>query len=148
MRISAELDELKIERPIDEVFAFLSNLENRPSYGMSAKTVKDTGGPVSVGTVYREETKAMRRTMSHQTEVTSLDPPTGLTYSTRFENGMTGQARFTLTPTEGETLMKGAVDMEMPKVPQLFAPFFSRQAKRHMTRRFQTFKELVEGSTS
>jgi hypothetical protein len=43
-----------INRSIQDVFEFISQMENSPLWGRAAKTTKDSDGPVSVGTVFLE----------------------------------------------------------------------------------------------
>lgn len=88
MRMSIQLDGVVIDRPIEDVFAFVSNFENSPLWGRTIKTVKDSDGPIAVGTTFSEEAKIMGRTMRHESEVTEFDPPTRFFYSNRFENGI------------------------------------------------------------
>ena len=83
MRMSVQLDGPVIDRPIEDVFAFFSNFENSPLWGRTIKTVKDSDGPVAVGTVFREEAKLMGRQVKHQSEVTEFDPPRMLSYTNR-----------------------------------------------------------------
>src|SRR5680860_1259758 len=125
MRMSVQLDGPVINRPVEDVFAFVSNFENSPLWGRTIKTVKDSEGPVSVGTVFREEAKIMGRQVKHQSEVSEFEPPTRFFYTNRFENGMTELARITFEKVDGGTRMHLAADVEMVRVPQVLAPFYS-----------------------
>jgi uncharacterized membrane protein len=50
-----------IKRPIEEVFAFVSNFENSPLYGRTLKSTKVSDGPISVGSIFHEVEKMMGR---------------------------------------------------------------------------------------
>ena len=48
-------DTLAIRRPVDDVFAFLADFENIPTWNYAiAQTKKTSPGPVGVGTTYRQ----------------------------------------------------------------------------------------------
>jgi uncharacterized membrane protein len=47
-------ESIEIKRPIEDVFAFASNMENSPLYGRTIKTTKVSSGPISAGTDFRE----------------------------------------------------------------------------------------------
>ena len=52
MRISVRIEGPVINRSIEDVFKFISEMENSPRWGRAAKTAKESDGPVSVGTVF------------------------------------------------------------------------------------------------
>ena len=142
--MSIQLEGVVIDRPIEDVFAFFSNFENSPLWGRTIKTVKDSDGPISVGTRFREEAKIMGRTMKHESEVTEFDPPKRFFYSNRFENGISEQARFTFESVEGGTRMNPAADVEMKGVPQMLAPLFSLVMKTFVRSLLNNLKEVLE----
>jgi uncharacterized protein YndB with AHSA1/START domain len=144
MRVLVQLDGPVIKCPIEDVFAFTSNLENSPLWGRTKETVKDSDGPVSVGTVFREEAKILGREVKHQSEITELDPPTKFFYTNRFENGTTERARMTLETVDEGTRVKLVALVEMRRVPQMFAPFFSLFVERRMRSLLEKLKEALE----
>ena len=67
-----------ITRPIEEVFAFLSDLENIPKWNYAiVETRKVSEGPVGQGTVYRQVRSVPNRS-EERLEVTALTPPSHL----------------------------------------------------------------------
>ncbi|HEY8202444.1 MAG TPA: SRPBCC family protein [Actinomycetota bacterium] len=51
-----------IERPAEDVFAFLADFENVPTWNYAvAETTKTSPGPVGVGTIYRQTRSTPRR---------------------------------------------------------------------------------------
>ena len=67
-----------ITRPIEEVFAFLSDLENVPKWNYAiVETRKVSEGPVGQGTVYRQVRSVPNRS-EERLEVTALTPPSHL----------------------------------------------------------------------
>jgi uncharacterized protein YndB with AHSA1/START domain len=72
---------LKIEsttlfsRPIEEVFAVLSNLENNPKWSSAFLEVKKTSqGSIGVGTTWRAIQRAFGRGLESEVEVTEYEP--------------------------------------------------------------------------
>ena len=68
--------ELKIHRPVDEVFAFVADERNEPPYNPRLHRVqKITPGPVALGTVFRAETTTLGRTVAMTIEITAYERP-------------------------------------------------------------------------
>jgi Polyketide cyclase / dehydrase and lipid transport len=67
-----------IGRSIEDVFVFLSNLENVPKWNYAiVETRKASEGPVGVGTVYHQGRSVPSRSQE-RLEVTAYDPPRNL----------------------------------------------------------------------
>jgi uncharacterized protein YndB with AHSA1/START domain len=64
-----------IARPIEDVFAFLSDLENVPKWNYAiVETRKVSEGPIGVGTTYHQVRSVPSRS-EERLEVTAYDPP-------------------------------------------------------------------------
>ena len=64
-----------IARPIEDVFAFLSDLENIPKWNYAiVETRKVSEGPVGVGTIYRQVRSVPSRS-EERLEITTYNPP-------------------------------------------------------------------------
>jgi uncharacterized protein YndB with AHSA1/START domain len=73
-----------IDRPIDEVFAFLADGENDKRF--SARIVeiaKTTDGPPGLGTVYASTAKDGPMTAKHEFELTAFEPPSTIRWTER-----------------------------------------------------------------
>ena len=72
--ISFELGIL-IDRPVEDVFAFISNPMNLPKWqSMVAKVEPVSSGPVGVGSKFKLNTEVMGRKMEGVLEITDFDP--------------------------------------------------------------------------
>jgi len=61
---------IRVDRPIAEVFAFLSDLENIPKWNYYVLEVtKLSNGPIAVGTIYHQ----VRKTDEQELRITDLD---------------------------------------------------------------------------
>ena len=89
-----------IERPIDEVFAFLADGTNDPKFSPRVQEIsKTTDGPIAVGTVFESKVKDAGMTTRRKFEVTELHAPTRIRWSERSKNMIT-------VPTGGYDLEK------------------------------------------
>ncbi len=71
-----------IERPAEDVFAFLADFENVPTWNYAIEeTTKTSSGPVGVGTIYRQ-TRSIPRRSEEGFEVTPTvaHPPKVMTH--------------------------------------------------------------------
>ncbi len=79
-----------IDRPIDEVFAFLAAGTNDPKFSPRVLEIrKATDGPVGVGTVFESRVKDAGMTTSRRFELTELEPPTLIRWTERSKNMIT-----------------------------------------------------------
>ena len=133
-----------IGRPVEDVFAFFSNMENSPRWGRTLKTKKDTEGPISVGTVFREESKIMGKVVDLRTEVVEYNPPTNFSYSGSFSSGIEEHASVTFESVGNDTRFTIIAEAEMGKIAQLLSPIFSRVMKRQVTALFGNLRRVLE----
>jgi hypothetical protein len=79
-----------VDRPIDEVFAFLAEGTNDPKFSPRVlKIEKEPPGPSAVGTVFVSRVKDAGMTTDRRFELTGLDAPTTLRWSERSKNVVT-----------------------------------------------------------
>jgi carbon monoxide dehydrogenase subunit G len=79
-----------IDRPIDEVFAFLADGTNDPKFSPRVQEIrKTTDGPVAVGTVFESTVKDAGMTTQRKFEVTDVQAPTRIRWSERSKNMIT-----------------------------------------------------------
>src|SRR5512143_291695 len=64
-----------INRPVEEVFAFLSDFENNPKWqSTSVEARKISEGPVGAGTTYQAVTTILGRRINSEQEITQYEP--------------------------------------------------------------------------
>ncbi len=132
MRTTVELEGPIVARPIEDVFAFVGDLENSPRWGRTKKTSRDPDSPARVGARYREETSILGERVKHESEVTTIDPPYGLSYTSHFENGAIDRTRIKLETVEAGTRIDLATEVEIDRVPQVLAPFVALYVKQRL----------------
>ncbi len=79
-----------IDRPINEVFAFLGAGTNDPRFSPRVQQIRQTtDGPVGVGTVFESTVKDAGMTSTRRFELTSFEPPTKIRWTERSKNTVT-----------------------------------------------------------
>jgi uncharacterized protein YndB with AHSA1/START domain len=79
-----------IDRPIEEVFAFLADGENDPKFSPRVLEIaKTTEGPPSVGTVYTSTVKDAGMKTKREFKLTALEPPTRIRWAEVSKNLVT-----------------------------------------------------------
>ena len=79
-----------IERPISEVFAFLSDGTNDPKFSPRVQEIEQTTeGPIGVGTVFESRVKDAGMTTKRRFELTTFEAPTKIRWTERSKNMIT-----------------------------------------------------------
>src|SRR5690242_16534789 len=79
-----------IDRPINDVFAFLADGTNDPKFSPRVQEIrKTTDGPVGVGTVFESKVKDAGMTTNRQFELTTFETPTKIGWTERSRNVVT-----------------------------------------------------------
>jgi carbon monoxide dehydrogenase subunit G len=79
-----------IDRPIEEVFAFLADGRNDPKFSPRVQEIrKTTDGPVAVGTVFESTVKDAGMTTNRSFQLTEVQAPTRIRWSERSKNMVT-----------------------------------------------------------
>ena len=79
-----------VDRPIEEVFAFLADGTNDPKFSPRVQEIrKTTDGPVGVGTVFESTVKDAGMKTKRTFELTAFDAPTKIRWTERSKNLIT-----------------------------------------------------------
>src|SRR5436190_22583430 len=79
-----------IDRPIDEVFAFVADGTNDPKFSPRVLEIrKTTDGPTAVGTVYASKVKDAGVTTDREFEITEFAAPTKIRWKEISKNAVT-----------------------------------------------------------
>ncbi|MGZ4549818.1 MAG: SRPBCC family protein [Blastococcus sp.] len=126
--------EVLIRRPVEEVFDFVADERNEPTYNPNMLGAeKVSAGPIGVGTRFRATIRSGRRPLGMQIEYTAFDRPHLLASTSRMA-AADFSGTLTFTPAGGATRLrwdwqarpKGAVRFLAP----VFAPIGARQERR------------------
>ena len=139
-------DSVVIERPPEEIFAYVSDLRNIPEWGaLSGEMRKETEGPPEVGARYSAEITFLGRRLVIPYEVGAYEPPQlfafrslrgpfhdGYTYT--FEEEPGGGTRFSM-----------AIEMQPEGFLRVIGPLLEMMTQRYYFRKeLKTLKGLLE----
>ena len=143
MAIREELS-VVVDRPIEEVFAFATEPENEPLWqSTSLETEQTSGGPVGVGTTFRNTSKFLGRRIDSTYEVTENEPPRR--QCVRVTSGpIPGSGCYLFEPAEGGTRFTQRFEAEIGGFFRLAEPLVGRAIRRQMDVDMATLKDLLE----
>ena len=135
---------LVINRPIEEVFAFISNPENLPRWRASSLEVKRVSSePFGVGSVFKGRFTFLGRPLDGNLEVITHEPPRS--YATRLTEGpFPLEAHYTLDPANAGTQLSLVVQGEPGGFFKLAEPLVVSMARRSYESDLHNLKEMLE----
>jgi uncharacterized protein YndB with AHSA1/START domain len=133
-----------INRPVEEVFALLSNPENYPKWSSSTSDVKITSeGPIGVGTTYRSVVTFLGRRLEGETEFTEYEPNRRIAQKSK-SGPFPIENQSTLERVEGGTRINFTTDAQPGGFFKLAEPLLIRLVKRQFEADFANMKDLME----
>jgi carbon monoxide dehydrogenase subunit G len=133
-----------VERPPDEVFAFLTDLSNVPEWQSGAVEVREQPAKLAVGTTYVEVLRFLGRRIEATIQVTEYEPPRRFSIKT-LSGPIPFQVQHTLEPSgAGATKLNVTLEGEPGGFFKLAEPIVIRNAQRQVEKDFATLKRMVE----
>lgn len=132
-----------INRPLDEVFAFLSDLENNRKWrsGMIAAK-KTSAGPIGVGTTYRMANNVLGRRIEGEAQVTEYEP--NRKFATVNKSGAPIETQRIFEPVQDGTRVTFVLKAELGGVIKLAEPLLASIGKRRVEADVANLKDLME----
>jgi hypothetical protein len=138
-----------IERPIEEVFAFVADGENDLKFSPRVLEMrKSTDGPIGVGTVYESTVKDAGMKTKRRFELTEFTPPTRIRWAERSKNIVTAsEGGYDLEPA-GDRTTKLTIHnvLEGHGLGKLIAPLALSAARKDVDAFANRIKAAVEAS--
>lgn len=139
---------LEIERPIDEVFGFVTRFENLPAWEEGILEAGQTSsGALGVGARGRDVRRFMGRRTETAYEVTEYKPPQRFVVCS-----LTGpvpvRAGYTFEPAGAGTRMRSVAEITLRGPLRLLAPILSRVMQRQHAKDLRRLKAVLEAGTS
>jgi carbon monoxide dehydrogenase subunit G len=136
--------EVVIARPLDEVFAFVSDARNRPSWDDSVDSEELTSPePIGVGSTVRTRMRSMGRDYEIDWEIVEHEPPT----RQRIES-TSGPFSTTLVyelAGDGDgTSVRFSVTGRPTGLLRLMQPLIARTSQRNLDQAFSRLKRALE----
>ncbi len=131
---------IRIDRPVAEVFAFLSDFENIPKWNYNVLEVRQVSdGPTGIGTMYHQVRKSDQQDFS----ITELDDNRQVAVKTVPQSTPDLEMRFTLYPEEGTTRVRDEWKLDM-RLPALLESLAAQRIKSAVAGNLMKLKELLE----
>jgi uncharacterized protein YndB with AHSA1/START domain len=131
-----------IERPVDDVFRFVSEPENARSWAPAVQEVT-TDGPIGPGTTGREVRSFLGRRMVMDWVVSEYEPNRRVGF--RYVTGpLPATAIFTFEPVAEGTRLTCRSNIEGRGLFRLVEPLMAWEGKKEDETNFRTLKQLLE----
>jgi hypothetical protein len=132
-----------VGRSIEEVFAFLSDFENVPSWNYAiVETHKVSEGPVGVGTIY-QQVRSLPSRSEERFEVTAYNPPRQLEIQGQL-GPFPSRLAYALDAIPEGTRVTNSVELELRGPGRLLGRVAVPRVRNAVAANLQKLKELLE----
>ena len=136
--------EVKIDRPADEVFAFISNFENNPRWQSGQLEARFTSdGPLRVGSTYDQVAKFLGRRVVSTFEVVEYEPGRKVKASST-----SGSFPITFTrivePSKEGSEVTATIEGDASGFFKLAEPLLARMVQRSVDSDYRNLKRILE----
>ncbi len=138
-----------IERPVQDVWAFVSNPSNEPRWHTDIVDIKSAGDPAghspeswAVGATWLVTVQFMGR-RQYEVEITAVEPMRRIEITTK-TGPMKPIASYEFQGADGHTRFTRRVDMPLSGPMRLLAPLMRGDLRKRNARFVQNLKELLE----
>jgi len=137
-----------VRRPIAEVFEFVADARNRPSWDDSVVTEELTSAePIRQGTTVHTRLRSMGREYAYDWVVTSFEPPVGMTV-TSTAGPLPTTLTYVLTNLGDATQVDFTVVGHPTGALRLLRTAMARGTQRNLDRSFDRLQQLLEARAS
>lgn len=139
-------NEVTIDRPVHDVFAFLADFENVHKWNHAVtETLKTSPGPVTVGTTYRQR-RHLPKPSEESFTVTDLEPDSHLAVEGTL-GPFPARIAYGLVPSGDATVVTNTVELEMTGALRLVGGIAASRVKTAVAENLQVLKRLLEASS-
>jgi Polyketide cyclase / dehydrase and lipid transport len=139
--------QIRVRRPITEVFGFVEDARNRPQWDDTVITEEITSAlPIAVGTTVRTRLRSMGRDYTYTWVVVDHQAPERMTIES-VTGPLPTTLKFTLTGDETQTLVEFAVTGRPTGIMRLLQPIIARTTQRNLARNFEGLGRLLESNS-
>lgn len=136
-----------INRSIEEVFAFVTEVEKWPQWRAEVVEVKkSSGGPVGVGTTFSGVGRFLGRRLENTNEVTQYEPNRKFGFKTT-AGPVSMQFTDTFESVEGGTKVSLELQGETGGFFKLAEPIMNRMVRRQFKTNYANLKDLLEAQS-
>lgn len=136
--------DILIHRPVDEVFDFVADARNEPTYNpQMLRSELVTAGPIGVGTRFAEVHRGLRRPVPFVVELTEFERPRRLGSTTRMPVAQV-EGALTFEAVGGATRLRWAWQVRPSGLWRLAAPVARALGARQERACWQGLKRYLE----
>jgi uncharacterized membrane protein len=133
-----------IKRPVDEVFAVVSNSENAPRWNPASIEVKKTSaGPIGVGTTWRGVSNLLGQRLESLSEIVEYEPNRRIALKGK-QGPMQLRSRATFESVDGSTRVNLTLEGDPGGVFKLAEPIVVKLGTRQFETALANLKDLME----
>jgi uncharacterized protein YndB with AHSA1/START domain len=144
MRTRVLLDDVLIDRRVEDVFAFLTDMTNSPGWGRTSSTERLGDGVLGVGSRFPDMEPAEDGGQSKETEITAFEPPTFFSYRSVSETGVGEFAEVSLQELDGRTRVQPTAEVHIPGMRQDKEQAFIKEIQIGVHAILDNLKSLLE----
>src|SRR5688572_11521562 len=137
-------EEILIDRPVEEVFTFVTTLENIPKWQSALSSHVITQGPVGLGTRFEESFKMMGRTVDVVCEITEYEHPRKLGWKSTTSQMIAFESRFLFDPANSGTRVRFEGGNTLKGVWRLAEPLVGGEFRRELKAELEKLRDVVE----
>ena len=135
---------INIHRPIESVFAFVSDLQNGPRWQPELLDVHPiTEGTLGIGSKFTSTRKFLGRSMESIVEFIAYEPNKKIVFKST-PGTMPMEASYLFEPMDDGTRLSAMVEMQPEGIMRLAEPMIAASLKREMETHFEGLKDLLE----
>lgn len=136
--------DLKVNRPVEKVFAWLTNPENQGKFDKSSLKMEAlTPGPWRTGTQFRELRDLGGRKTEVLSEIAGLEPNRRFIIRSKTGPGWLGTWEF--EPEGSGTRLRWTGQLTMKGFARLLEPMIGKPMRSQITQQFSRLPQLIEG---
>ena len=132
-----------IRRTPEEVFTYITDLENAPRWAPVKEMRQLSEGPVGMGSQLVQVITFMGQSFESKTEVTGYDPPEVFTFKST-SGPILFEQLFTLSPIEEGTQLEVVLEGEPGGFFKLAQPLIAPAAQKQLHEQVDKLKQLLE----
>jgi len=133
-----------INRPVEEVWKFISNVENVPRWDRGVLEARQTSeGPVGVGSTAQTRRQLLGWQRIGKLRISEYVPNKIISLQGSL-GSMTAQIRYAFEPVEGGTRMTGTSEVELGGLWKLITPILTPMLERDGREDLANVKRIME----
>lgn len=138
---------VEIKRPVERVFAYLTDVKSRPKWEPAMLEIEQTyGAEWAVGAKFRGINVVMGRRMPWTAELKEYEPNKNILMNIISEMSSIKE-RFSLDPVEGGTKLNIVYTLELCGFAKLIAPAVMGTLKKQVSENLVRLKGILEAQT-